>query len=198
MAVATEPRYTTLASMWERINVDTGRDAASMTSALLASEIAIDTYCGRSFEVFQTADTDARYFRARTGRFCRIDDAVDISTVEVGTGTQAGTFSTFGGEYVEWLCNGGAVDMLEADSSSWPCPSGWVKVTPATSWGWSQVPGNVAEAARIQALKIYKRRDAPEGVLGFEGAGVTKIGRGLDPDVRSLLAGWVRREKANP
>lgn len=195
MAVPTEPRYVDVSEMFDRVNVADNRDADLMKGALVAAEIEVDTYCGRSFD--RQGNKDARYFRARSPRFVRIDDTIDIATVEVGYNTRAGSFTTFAGEYVNWDCNGGSIDMLEADSSSWPHPKGWVKVTPTTSWGWTAVPGNVAEAVKIQALKLYRRKDAPEGVLGFEGAGVVKISRGLDSDSLTLLRGWRRREMVN-
>ncbi len=195
MAVPTEPRYVSVPEMFERVNVADDRDRDLMRGALLAAEIEVDTYCGRTFH--NQDNKDPRFFRARSPRFVRIDDAVDIATVQIGHGTRAGSFSTFAGEYVPWDSNGGSIDMLEADSSAWPHPAGWVKVTPTTSWGWTAPPGNVVEAVKIQALKLYRRKDAPEGVLGFEGAGVVKISRGLDSDSITLLRGWRRREMVN-
>ena len=193
----TATRYVDANEMFDRVNVSSDRDRVLVVNAIVAAEQAIDVYCGRTFTFLD--DVAPRYFRARSARFCRIDDAADIATVEVGHSTQAGTFATFGGEYVEWQTNGGSTYMLEADSGVFPSPRGWVRVTPTTTWGWAAPPEVVREATRIQAHKWLRRKDSPDGsVMGLEGAGIVKMSRGLDDDVRTLLVGFRSTERMAP
>jgi hypothetical protein len=43
------------------------------------------------------------------------------------------------------------------------------------TWGWSQVPASVTEAAFILAADLFKQKDAPFGVAGVSDYGVVKI-----------------------
>jgi hypothetical protein len=44
-----------------------------------------------------------------------------------------------------------------------------------TTWGWPQVPWQVAEAARILTADIFKMKDAPFGVAGVSDLGVVRV-----------------------
>lgn len=54
------------------------------------------------------------------------------------------------------------------------------------TWGWPAVPASVIEACEIQAHRLFKRREAPEGVVGLNMFGTVRMGR-LDPDVGGLV-----------
>lgn len=60
-----------------------------------------------------------------------------------------------------------------------------VRVTTA-GWGWGSIPTAVKSATLIEAVRIFKRSDTPEGVLAGE-FGATRLSR-TDPDVLALLA----------
>ena len=47
---------------------------------------------------------------------------------------------------------------------------------------------NITLAVKIQAFRLYKRHDNPEGIVGFDGQGVPRITR-FDPDVEDLIDG---------
>jgi hypothetical protein len=53
------------------------------------------------------------------------------------------------------------------------------------TWGWPAIPAAIEEAALLQAHRLFKRREAPEGVVGLNMFGTVRMGR-LDPDVRGL------------
>lgn len=46
---------------------------------------------------------------------------------------------------------------------------------------------DVQEAILLQASRLYKRRQSPEGVAGFGGEGMVVRILGMDPDIRQLL-----------
>jgi hypothetical protein len=48
----------------------------------------------------------------------------------------------------------------------------------------------IREATLIQALRLYKRKDSPEGVLGSAEWGTVRVSR-LDPDVAKLVESLV-------
>lgn len=55
------------------------------------------------------------------------------------------------------------------------------------TWGWPvAVPDAVIEATMIQAHRLFKRREAPEGLIGLNMFGTVRMGK-LDPDVRKLV-----------
>lgn len=53
-------------------------------------------------------------------------------------------------------------------------------------WGWPEIPDMIHEGTLLQAARLFKRREAPEGVVGLNMFGTVRMGR-LDPDVRKLV-----------
>jgi hypothetical protein len=70
----------------------------------------------------------------------------------------------------------------------WLPLSGRVQVT--ARWGWPAVPDDIAQAALLQATRLYRRKDSPQGVLGNSEWGPTRVSRS-DPDVEALIAPYV-------
>lgn len=56
------------------------------------------------------------------------------------------------------------------------------------TWGWPVVPDGIHQATKIQAARIVKRREAPEGILGLNQFGVLRVSGRMDPDVRDLIS----------
>lgn len=55
------------------------------------------------------------------------------------------------------------------------------------TWGWPAIPDGVITATKLQAARIVKRKEAPEGVLGLGQFGITvRMGR-WDPDVLAAI-----------
>lgn len=54
-----------------------------------------------------------------------------------------------------------------------------------------EVPAAIKLATLIQATRLMKRRDSPEGALGFADVGVIRLS-GKDPDVAALLEPFKR------
>ncbi|MBK9219297.1 MAG: hypothetical protein IPL70_13285 [Uliginosibacterium sp.] len=59
-------------------------------------------------------------------------------------------------------------------------------------FGWPAVPDAIAEAALLWSERLYKRKDAPFGVLAFPEAGEMRLLEKMDPDVVTLLKPYVR------
>ena len=64
------------------------------------------------------------------------------------------------------------------------------RVEVTARWGWPAVPDAVAQACVMQASRVFKRRDSPQGVLGGGDFGVIRVTARLDPDVEEMLADY--------
>lgn len=175
----------------------------------MAAETASDWvrhYCGRSFETQTVAS--ARTFRPESTSLAYVDDFYSTTDLVIGADYALdGSFST------AWTLN--TDYLLEPYGSTrygvaWP----YYKLTPTSSsmwafpdlcsyqgallsvtakWGWAEVPSAVMSACLIQAARIYRRRNSPEGVLGgFQDFGPVRVTNRVDPDVADLLAPYRR------
>ena len=54
-------------------------------------------------------------------------------------------------------------------------------------WGWPTIPAEIELATRLQAARLYRRKDSPQGVIASPEFGGLRVSR-FDPDVRALLA----------
>jgi hypothetical protein len=72
--------------------------------------------------------------------------------------------------------------------AGWLPTTGRMQVTAV--WGWPAVPDEIAEAAKLLAARLYRRKDSPQGVLGTSEWGTARVSR-TDPDVESLIAPFV-------
>lgn len=195
------PRYAAVAELRDRIGVSSTRDDPKLAAAIQAAEAQIDRYTGRNFDLNDT-DNATRSFRPRSAHYCEIDDAIGVAGVEYSTSGAAGTFTAYTLTDLVLLTAqlGGSVERLEHDMGTFPVGRGcWIRVTPTGGWGWADVPAEVHEATLLQAAKLVKRADAPEGLLGFDGTGVAVLTPvAMDPDAVSLLAGLCRLSKWAP
>lgn len=198
--------YASLPELKNRMQVTNDRHDADMSTDLMAASVAITNQTGRRFELENT--TEARTFQANgPGWRCFIDD-LDISdvdgtehapTITTTSGGRTDTYTAHTGEVI--LCTvqrSNVVDLIEGDTYTFPVGRGcWVKVTPdsdAQGWGWGVTPAPIVEATLLLASRYHKRRNSPEGAIGFEGAGVGRIA-GRDPDVAALIAPYIRVTK---
>lgn len=182
-----------LKAMFEVETDDTTRDAL-LSKALTAASRSIDRACGRRFYLDETAS--ARTFNP-TGKVVfdvfgarlLIDDAGAAPTlVETGSG---GSFTPVSGYETgpdNALARGRAITSLLSTSSSWGHGTGRVRVT--AQWGWPAVPEEIEQATLIQASRLYKRKDSPEGVMGSSEWGVVRLSR-RDPDVWALIEHFI-------
>ncbi|MCZ7413042.1 phage gp6-like head-tail connector protein [Streptomyces sp. WMMC897] len=188
--------YADLAAFRSSLNMaddDTSADDL-LNAALGAAARGIDTACGRRF--YLDADATARTYvpAARLtpeeggGWRLLVDDigAADI-TVETGSSGSWTAVDDVETRPDNALAAGRPITALWAPY--WPCGLGQrVRVT--ARWGWPAVPEEVEQAALIQAARLYKRKDSPEGVTGSAEWGVVRLSR-RDPDVWALIEHFV-------
>lgn len=190
--------YATAAEIKTALKItDSGRDSL-VADALAAAETAVDDHCGRTFGILGTAA--ARTFNARRRtldtydgqRLLLCDDIGSLTglVVEIGSGTSWTTITTYvEAEPLNAITRGKPVTSLLYIGGTWPSGGGErAKVT--ALWGWPSVPEPVQQATRIMAMRLFKRKDSVEGMVGSADWGIARISRS-DPDVVSLLAPYV-------
>ncbi|MFF8910168.1 phage gp6-like head-tail connector protein [Streptomyces olivaceoviridis] len=188
--------YGTLAALRKRIGVetsDTSRDD-ELSAALAAASHGIDRATGRRFWLDDTAVP--RVFRPAgrvvcvpDGDLLLVDDIGDTDGLVVEAGA-TGSWSVLGGWETQpdnALTGGRPVTGLLRDGG-WGIYTSRVRVT--ARWGWPAVPDEITEAALIQATRLYKRKDSPEGIIGSAEWGVRNLSR-RDPDVWALIEPYI-------
>lgn len=179
--------YVTLAEIKSALNIpaaDTTADTA-LSAAITAACASIDTTCGRTFALADSATT--RVFRASRHVICT-DDGPRLLIDDIGS--EDGLAVEMDGSPVldfepgpdNAITLGQPITSLLLPSGVW----GPGRITVTARWGWPAVPADIKQAARIQTLRLYRRKDSPEGVTGSAEWGVVRLSR-RDPDVWALI-----------
>lgn len=169
---------------------DTTRDPL-IGAAITAASKLIDNETGRTFGLAGSA-TQRIFVPNACEDTLIVDDIGALTGLVVETGS-------FGED--TWTSLTNSVDFevspLNALAMSRPVtslvkPTGWgstrlARVRVTAKWGWPAVPDEVVQAALIQAIRLFKRKDSPEGVLGSTDFGFTRVSK-MDPDVMSLIS----------
>lgn len=161
---------------------------------------AVELYCGRQF----TADANATartYLAADYGTCVEIDDVWDAATVVLKTDSgQDGTFETtltvstqFVLEPVNGVLNGLSgypyTRVRLVAGQLWPAAMyGRPQVQVTAKWGWAAVPAPVKQATLQVVSELWRRKDAPFGVLGGQEFGTIY----LSPDSMRSVAALLR------
>lgn len=172
---------------------DTSRDAL-LIKALASASRSIDTATGRRF--YLDATPTVRVFTPRGRTVCEdtgarliIDDAGAAPIlVETGSGSSWAVLTDYETGPDNALVRGRPVTVLVRPSGTWP--SGPLRTRVTARWGWPAVPDDIVQAALIQASRLFKRKDSPEGVTGSAEWGVVRLSR-RDPDVWALIEHFV-------
>lgn len=169
---------------------DTTRDTL-LASALAAASRGIDRMTGRRFWLDTTAVERTYNPRGRTvcdtdGERLIVDDIGVTMGMVVETGSGASWSAVTGYETApdNALVQGRPVTALLQPAGSWGYGTCRVRVT--ARFGWPAIPDEVVEATKIQAARLYRRKDSPEGVTGSAEWGVVRLSR-VDPDVYALV-----------
>jgi hypothetical protein len=171
-------------------STDATRDPL-IASAISAASRMIDNETGRSFTLDESV-SQRTYTPSPCDDLLIVDDIGDLTGLVVESGY-------FGSDSWQTLTNSTdfEVSPINAISKGKPVtslvrPIGWgysplgrVRVT--AKWGWPSIPDEVVQACLIQAVRLFKRKDSPEGVLGATDFGFTRVSK-MDPDVMNLIS----------
>lgn len=171
---------------------DTTRDTL-LDKALKSASRGIDRATGRRFWLDSTLTPrtyrlHARVVREEDGNVLLVDDIGDTTGMTVeSASTGGGAFTAITGYEMtpdNALIDGYAITGLLRPNSIWGTAFTRIRVT--AKFGWPTVPDDIAEACLIQASRLYKRKDSPEGIIGSAEWGVRNLSR-RDPDVWALI-----------
>lgn len=118
-----------------------------------------------------------------------VDDIAAVDDLAVASGSSGNWTAVTGWDTGpdNALVYGRPITQLYA-GRGWLPATGRIQVT--ARWGWPAVPDEIAEAAKLLACRLYKRKDSPQGVLNNSEWGPLRVSR-IDPDVEDLLAAFV-------
>lgn len=178
--------YADLETLKAYLNIkDSARDAL-LTQTLTTAARYIDRITGRRF--YPDGEPTTRIYRTRgriladrssDGDLLLVDDIADSDGLTVALGSPA-SWSPYTGWLVDPADPGQPITALRG---SWVGDS--VQVT--ATFGWLAPPDEVVQATLIQAARLWKRKDSPEGIAGSAEWGAVRVSR-VDPDVQALTA----------
>jgi len=171
---------------------DISRDGL-LDRALAAASRGIDKATGRTRGFWLDPEPTARVYRLDGRTVWRgennllLVDEIGSSTgllVEASYVTSWSTVTDFETTPDNALADGRPVTGLLRPGRAWGLASTRIRVT--ARFGWPEIPDDITEACLIQASRLFKRKDSPEGVMGSSEWGVVRLSR-RDPDVWNLI-----------
>lgn len=196
--------YTTLADVKDALQIEDSHDDIAIEAAILAASRQIDEYCQRFFYQEGTVQSPAtKYYTAYSPWYVETDDIVQL--------TELACDVDFEQTYTQvWNLTTPPLDVMyepvNNPSKGWP----YTRILAIGSYvfpyffpqtvrvrgvfGFPQVPYEVEMACKIQAARLFVRKQSPFGIAGSVELGTVRLNSRLDPDVEMLLKTF-RRNK---
>ncbi len=193
--------YTTLLTVKTALGipVDERDDDFYLEATIESVSRMIDNHTGRRFY----AETDTRYYAPISIDEIYTDDLLTVTTLKTdddADGTFETTWTTSDYHLLPFNAATGGRPYTRIETSgygSYSFPVGTKKaVQIAGSFGYcttANLPKPVAEACKLQSIRLFKRKDAPFGVIAGGEMQQSMSIPDLDPDVKMLLSPYVRR-----
>lgn len=185
--------YCTLSDLKSSLGIEDIQDDTSLEAAIMAASRMVDDYTGRFF--YKDGTTGApvtRFYTAQDWWTTNVDDIIYIS--EIATDDNFDQLYT-----TVWTTSDYMVEPVNNPRRGWP----WTRLLAIGAyifpynlpqsvrvrgvWGWSAVPQEVQMATKLQAARLFVRRQSPFGIAGSPDIGTVRLGSRLDPDVEVLL-----------
>jgi hypothetical protein len=189
--------YVTLTELKSQLGLgpdDDSRDA-DLNRARASASRSIDKTTGRRFwldpdPVQRVFNPRGRIVRENDGDLFLVDDIGSAGglVVETGSGASWAVVTGYETSPDNALIEGRPVTGLLRVLGTWGTATTRLRVT--ARFGWPAVPDDVHEAALIQASRLFKRKDSPEGIIGSAEWGVRNLSR-RDPDVWALIEPYI-------
>jgi hypothetical protein len=191
--VALTNAYCTLSDVKNALAIDDINDDLAIEVAIMTASRMIDDYCGRFFYKDGTALSPvSRYFTPKDWWTCDIDDIVTI--------TEVATDDNFDQAWeTVWTTSDYMVEPINNPRRGWPYTrliAIGAYIFPAQLpqtlrvkgiWGWSSIPYEIQTACKLQASRLFVRKQSPFGVAGSVDMGTVRLTSRLDPDVEALI-----------
>jgi Phage gp6-like head-tail connector protein len=185
------------------IPVSDTADDSLLEGLVESASRSIDRIANRRFYLDTSAT--ARQYRAYSDVFVYTDDigttsSLSVSIDEAGNGTYS-TLLTLNTDYILDPLTAAAKSRpftqltMVSSSTSFPIFPGLfgnglrpgVQVT--ARWGWPSVPDDINTACLILTADLYKRKDAPGGILGLGDLGAIRMSA-MGRDVSSIVRAY--------
>jgi hypothetical protein len=194
--------YATLAEIKGYMSISDNTDNDLLENLVESASRSIDRIANRRFYLDATAS--ARLYRAYSNIFVFVDDIGTTSNLVVaidenGNGTYSKTL-TLNTDYILDPLTSQSLNRpftqltMVSNTETWPIFPGLTSnglrpgVQVTARWGWPSVPDDINMACLILTADLYKRKDAPGGILGLGDLGVVRmspIGRDVTAMVRA-------------
>jgi hypothetical protein len=186
--------YTTLQDVKASLQIEDSNDDTDIQAAILAASRMIDDYCQRSFYQEGTLLAPvSKYYTPVNPWYLEIDDLIEPTEIR-SRANQSGPFNQVWNldtdvmyEPINNPETGKPVTRLLA-IQTYVFPYFFPQTVKITGvWGWSSVPYEVELACKIQASRLFVRKQSPFGIAGSVELGTVRLNSRLDPDVEILL-----------
>jgi len=194
--------YATLTQIKNYMSISDNTDNDLLEDLIESASRSIDRMANRRFYLDVTAS--ARLYRAYSDIFVYVDDIGTTSNLSValdinGNGTYTKTL-TLNQDYILDPLTASSLGRpftqltMVSNTETWPIFPGLTQnglrpgVQVTARWGWPSVPDDINMACLILTADLYKRKDAPGGILGLGDLGVVRmspIGRDVTAMVRA-------------
>ena len=175
-------------------------DDNDMELAISTASRDIDAFCRRRF--YTTSVDEVRHYSTA------FDDLLFITGPDVISVTSLKTDDDADGTY-ETTWSAGDFSLLPTDATMETPPGFYRRIGrkpngaywfPRTEngievtgkFGYTTTPDAVHTACLIQAFRLFRRKQSPDGVIGMTDAYAVRIKLGMDPDAERLLAPYVK------
>jgi hypothetical protein len=182
-----------LSDLKDSLNIEDIQDDVALEAAIMAASRMIDDYTGRFFyKDGTTASPVTRYYTAQDWWTTNVDDFISLNQIATDDNFDQ-TYSTV------WAAGDYMVEPINNPRRGWPytrllaigpyifpfnLPQ---SVRVRAVWGWSAVPQEIQMACKLQAARLFVRRQSPFGVAGSPDLGTVRLSSRLDPDVEILV-----------
>lgn len=193
--------YSTLVTVKTSLSIplDNNDEDYYLEATIEAVSRMIDNYTGRRFY----SEQDTRYYAAASIDEVFIDDLLSLTSIKTdddNDGVFETTWST--ADYHKYPLNAGEngtpYTRIEVSGyGSYSFPTGVKRAVQIVgTFGYcstAAIPKPVSEACKLQASRLYKRKDAPFGVIGGGDMQQSVSIPDIDQDVKILLSPYIRR-----
>lgn len=189
--------YATLTEIKLFLGITDSVDDTLLEGMVEAASRSIDRMANRRFYLDATAT--ARLYRANDALQLFVDDIGSATGLAVALDSDGNgsydTALTINTDYIldpitaPSLNRPWNVVTIVSASSAFPAPLNYrpgVQVT--AKWGWPSVPDDINQACLILTADLYKRKDAPGGIIGLGDLGAIRmspVGRDITQMVRA-------------
>lgn len=186
--------YALLADLKTHLRITTTSDDTELSAKLTAASRRVDRDTGRKHGFGVDVSTSQRIYSPTHETLLLVDDISTASGVVVEIGANSSWSTVDANSYVfgpdNAVVDGRAIEVIRRTVGWWPVNDiQQIRVT--ATFGWPAVPDEIKAATLLVAARLFRRKDSPEGVAGFNDLGVVRLGR-YDPDYDALIGGYVK------